>query len=110
MLSRFIPKQTFKTARYFSTATTGSEITDFVGFRQRNFICNEDYREVFHAVLGANSVGEMTDFLRAADGAFDCRMLSYSWTRVKNDNFQLDDQFTDRYVPLTTKYIRSMTD
>lgn len=107
MLSRFIPKQTLKSARYFSATT---EITDFAGLRNRNFVSRADYTEVFNAVLGADSVNDMTNFLRAADGAFDDRMLSYSWQRIRQGNFQLDSAFEQNYVPLTTKYIRTFTD
>jgi hypothetical protein len=104
MLSRILPKNTFKTARYFSV---GSEITDFSGLKQRNFISHADYTEIFNAVLGADSVNDMTNFLRAAE--IDDRMLSYSWLRIRTNNFQLDDAFDNNYVPLTTQYIRTFT-
>jgi hypothetical protein len=106
MLSRILPKHTSKTFRYFST---GGEITDFVGLRDRNFISHADYTEIFNAVLGADSVNDMTNFLRAADGAMDDRMLSYSWQRVRFNNFQLDSSFENDYIPLTTRYIRTFT-
>lgn len=105
MLSRFIPKHSIKSVRFFST---GKEITDFVGFKQRNFIAARDYTEVFNAVIGADSVNDMTNFLRAADGSFDDRMLSFSWQKIRQGNFQLDETFTGGYVPLTTQYIRTM--
>lgn len=106
MLTRFIPRNTLKQARYFSAST---QITDFVGFKQRNFISYADYTEVFNAVIGADSVNDMANFLRAADGAFDDKMLSYSWQRVRQGNFQLDEAGTRNYTELTTKYIRTMT-
>lgn len=84
MLTRFLPKHSVKSMRCFAT---GKEITDFVGFKQRNFIAARDYTEVFNAVLGADSVNDMTNFLRAADGSFDDRMLSYSWQRIKQGNY-----------------------
>lgn len=106
MLSRFaLPKDCHRVLRAFSAS---KEITDFVGFKKRNFIPTLEYTEVFNALLGADSVNDMANFLRAADGAFDDKMLSYSWKRVNQGNFQLDDSFRTKYVPLTTQYIRSM--
>jgi hypothetical protein len=51
----------------------------------------------------------MANFLRAADGAFDDKMLSYSWQRVRQGNFQLDEAGTRNYTELSVKYIRTMT-
>lgn len=76
MLSRFVPKHTMKNVRYFAAS---GEITDFAGLRQRNFISWADYTELFNAVIAADSVNDMTNFLRAADGHLDDRMLSFSW-------------------------------
>lgn len=75
MLSRIIPKNTFKLARCFSAV--GSEITDIKGLKLRNYIDHTDYTEIFNAVLGADSVNDMTNFLKTAD--IDDRMLSFSW-------------------------------
>jgi hypothetical protein len=76
MLSRILPKHTLKSARCFAAT---SEIADFAPLRVRNFISHEDYKDVFNAVIGADSVNDMANFLRAAEGALDDRMLSYSW-------------------------------
>jgi hypothetical protein len=100
-----IPKSSLRLLRTFAAST---EITNFVGFKKRNFIPTLEYTEVFNAVLGADSVSDMADFLRSADGAYDDKMLSFAWKRIRQGNFQLDESFKAKYVPLTIQYIRSM--
>ena len=109
MLRRYIQNQSMKTTgtRFlFST----KEVADFTPLRQRNFISYANYTEIFNAVLGADSVNDMTNFLKTADGCLDDRMLSYSWKRIRDNNFQLDSAFNNNYLPLTTSYIRNFTD
>lgn len=106
MLSRFaLPKSNYRVLRAFSAS---KEITDFVGFKKRNFIPTLEYTEIFNAVLGADSVNDIANFLRTADGCFDDKMLSFSWKRVRQGNFQLDEAFKTKYIPLTIQYIRTM--
>lgn len=106
MLGRIVlTKISLKPLRAFATST---EITNFVGFKKRNFIPTLEYTEVFNAVLGADSVNDMADFLRSADGSYDDKMLSFAWKRIRQGNFQLDESFKAKYLPLTIQYLRSM--